>query len=313
MAELLVVGSVAYDDIQTPRGRRRRSLGGSAVYASVASSYWTSVHLVGVAGKDFRMKDFARLKKRGIRLEGFQIREGKTFFWRGRYEGDMSVAQTLETELNVFADFQPTLPASAKRASFVFLANIHPELQATVIRQLHHPRWIALDTMNLWIETQRRALKKILQKVDLLLLNDQETKMLGERSSLLEAAERIQKMGPPNIIVKKGEHGAVLLSRKSCFPLPALPLRDVVDPTGAGDSFAGGLMGYLARKNQTNIPTLQQGMMIGTLTASLTVQDFSIDALERRFLHEWPKRLRMFRKLVSFPPPTEHPRSWGEI
>lgn len=223
----------------------------------------------------------------------------------------MSVARTLKTELNVFADFQPKLPDAAKRAPFVFLANIHPELQEAVIRQLLCPRWIALDTMNLWIETQRRALKKVLQKVDLLLLNDQEAKMLGERSSLLEAAERIQKMGPPNVIVKKGEHGAVLMSRRGCFPLPALPLRDVVDPTGAGDSFAGGLMGYLARKNQTNIVALQQGMMIGTLTASLTVQAFSIDALEKRFLREWPKRLRMFRKLVNFPPPTECPRSRG--
>lgn len=279
---LLVVGSVAYDSVETPFGQVTDALGGSATYFSTASSLFAPTQLVAVVGDDFRAKDRAHFHGRDIDMSGLQQRPGRTFRWGGRYHDDMNSRDTLFTELNVFETFAPEVPSNFRRASHVFLANIDPELQLHVLDQVESPSFVACDTMNFWIEGPKRgALDALLTRIDALLINDEEAKLLTGEKSVLRAAYAVQRMGPRAVVVKRGEHGALLLSGNDVFYAPAYPLEEVVDPTGAGDSFAGGMVGYLARCQDTDSESLRQAAVVGTLCASFCVEDFGLARLAK--------------------------------
>lgn len=299
--QLLTVGSVALDTLQTPHGRRRRCIGGAATHASVAASYFCGrLGLVGVVGDDFP-EDYRRLlAAKRIRLEGLLRAKGRTFHWKGRYQGDMAVAQTLRTELGVFATFDPQVPPSWRRAPFVFLANIEPSIQERVLRQMSGEPFSLLDTMNLWIATRKAALKKVLKQVTAVVLNDLEIRQLTGEHSLIRAAKAVLKMGPRHVFLKRGEHGATLVGDREYFHLPAYPSADVVDPTGAGDSFAGGLMGSLARAGKVTASSLRQAMAVGTVMASFQVEGFSLERTVRLRHFEIAKRLRALREMGRF-------------
>ncbi len=301
MSKLLIVGSVAYDGLKTPYGSMDRALGGSATYASLAASLFTPASLVGVVGDDFRNRDLRLLQSKGINTKGLVRQPGKTFYWKGYYEGDMNVAHTLKTELNVFASFNPTIPAEDRKTPFLFLANIHPVLQGAVLDQMKGAPYKVLDTMNLWIQTQRAALLKVLKRVDLVVLNDQEVRLLSGKTQLLPAAQKVRTLGPKTVIVKKGEHGALVVGPQGSFLIHAVPLTRVVDPTGAGDSFAGGLTGYMARTGKTDFATLRQAMVAGSLVASFTVQGFSVKALAALTASKLKQRLKEFYRIVEMP------------
>lgn len=272
---LLVVGSIAFDTVESPAGRREDILGGSATYFSLAASVFTPVRLVGAVGEDFPMERTAGWRERGIDAAGLEVvKGGRTFRWSGRYEGAMNAAETLRTELNVLGTFDPRIPEGFRDSAFLFLANTHPETQRSVLRQVERPRFVLADTMNLWIEKERASLLGLLGEVDGLLLNDEEARMLSGSKNLIAAGRAILGMGPEVVIVKKGEHGSFLFSAERFFALPAYPMDRVVDPTGAGDTFAGGLMGSLARAGSVDIGSLRRGMVHGTVTASFTVEDF---------------------------------------
>ncbi len=307
--KIVIVGSLAYDDVATPYAARKNSLGGSVSYACAAASFFTKCGMVAVAGNDFSSGSLAKLRKFGIDLRGLQIKKGKTFRWSGVYEKDFNNRRTLSTKLNVFQAFMPELPAAYRKSPFVFLANIAPELQAHVMDQIESPRFVMADTMDLWINTSRNALLKLIRKVDLLLLNDSEARHLSGEHHLINAAHAILKLGPRYLIIKKGEHGSMLISRNNIFPLPAFPVRNIIDPTGAGDSFAGGLIGCLAnRKNMSGstlraagrpaLQALRQAMIYGTITASFTVEAFSIDKLSAITCKDVNKRAGKFSEMV---------------
>ena len=303
MSKVLIVGSVAYDGLKTPYGSASRTLGGSATYSSLASALFAPTHLVGVVGRDFRSSDLALLRSKGIDLDGLEKVKGKTFFWKGYYKKeDLNVAYTLRTDLNVFAGFNPKIPAEDRPIPFLFLANIHPELQMNVLKQMKRPRFTVLDTRELWINNTRKALLGVMRRVDLMVLNDMEVKLLTGEPHLRQAAHAIRKMGPRRVIVKKGEHGAMLIGPEGIFLAPAVPLEKVVDPTGAGDTFAGGLIGYLASRNQVNPGLLRQAIVAGSLVASFTVQDLGtkgVASLDRRKLRQ---RREEFYRFASLPP-----------
>ena len=283
---LLVVGSLAFDDIETPEGARLDVLGGSATYFSLAASVFTPVRMVGPVGEDFPMAVAEGWRERGIDPSGIEVvRGGKTFRWSGRYQGEMNSAETLRTELNVLGTFQPKVPAAFRDSEFVFLANTHPATQRSVLSQVAKPKFVLADTMNLWIATERPALLELLRSVDGLLVNDEEARMLSGTRNLIAAGRKILEMGPRIVIVKKGEHGSFLFCAERLFALPAYPTDRVVDPTGAGDTFAGGLMGSLARSGEASVPNIRRGMIHGTVTASFTVEDFgtaSVAAMDRK-------------------------------
>ncbi len=276
---ILVVGSVAFDHVKTNEGERPESLGGSATYFSYSASYFAPVRLVGVIGNDFPDKYIQLLEKRSIDTQGLIRQDGKTFRWAGSYERDLNEADTLSTDLNVFADFNPVLPESYRDSDFVFLANIDPDLQLNVLEQVTSPKYIVCDTMNLWIDIKKDSLIKLLGKVDLFIVNDAESKMLTGKSNLIAAAREILKLGPKTVIVKKGEHGALAISGDELFILPAYPLERVVDPTGAGDTFAGGTVGYLAKTGSTKFDDIRNAVVYGTVMASFNVENFSLDNL----------------------------------
>ncbi|MCB1196237.1 bifunctional hydroxymethylpyrimidine kinase/phosphomethylpyrimidine kinase [bacterium] len=277
---LVVVGSVAFDHVETPVGIREESLGGSAVYFSYSAGYFTKVKLVGVIGDDFPQHHIEQLKKHGIDTKGLVRKtNGKTFRWRGSYLGNLNEAKTLETHLNVFETFDPDLPEDFRTAEFVFLANIDPELQLKVLEQVRSPKYIVCDTMNLWIDIKRNVLLKLLKKIDLIILNDAEAKQLTGELNLIKAARSIQKLGPKTVVVKKGEHGALLVNENNLFVTPAFPIEKVVDPTGAGDTFAGGMVGYLSKTNDTSFKNLKKAVLYGTVMASFNVENFSMDNL----------------------------------
>ena len=283
-AAILVVGSVAYDTVETVRERRERQLGGSASYFSLAASHFAPVRAVGVVGDDFRAADLALLRERGVATDGIVRRPGATFHWSGRYHSDMIERDTLATELGVFAEFQPELPAGWEETPYLFLANIHPALQRHVLDTVRSPRLVVLDTMNLWIETTRDELAAILPRVDVLLLNDSEARLLSGERSLARAAARIREMGPRRLVIKKGEHGALLFGADSELAVPALLLPEVVDPTGAGDSFAGGFVGRLACDGTTAADGdagFRQAMVDATAVASFCPEGFSVEGLLR--------------------------------
>ena len=278
---LLVVGSVAFDDLETPAGRQDNVLGGSASYFSLAASRLNPVQVVAVVGEDFGPAQERVFQGRDIDLSGLLHKPGRSFHWKGQYGQDLNEATTLDTQLNVFADFHPELPASYREASCLFLGNIDPVLQLDVVRQMAvRPRWIALDTMNFWINGARPALLDVLQKVDILLVNETEARSLTGERNLLKIYERIQLLGPRILVVKRGEYGVALFTPQGHFLAPAFLLREVVDPTGAGDTFAGGFMGFLASAPDTDLETLKRAVLMGTVMASFTVEQFGTGGLQ---------------------------------
>jgi sugar/nucleoside kinase (ribokinase family) len=298
---LLVVGSVAFDALESPYGKVDRALGGAATYFAVAASFFTPVNLVGIVGDDFTEKDAQIFRGRHIDTEGLERAAGKTFFWAGRYSENLNERVTLATELNVFAEFKPKLPEKYKASKFVFLANIAPELQRDVLHQVKgRPKLAALDTMNYWISGSNAELRETLKHVDILMINDSETRELSNEHNLLRAAKHIFKMGPSTLVVKRGEYGAMMVDKRGVFCVPAFPLEEPHDPTGAGDSFAGGFMGYLAGANGTNDAALRRGMVYGSVMGSFTVEKFGLDRLRTLKRSEIHARARHFAKLTQF-------------
>src|SRR5919204_2689860 len=297
---VLVVGSVALDSVETPFGRADNVLGGSATFFAAAASLLAPVQLVGVVGSDFPLDDLAPLATRGVDLAGLERADGPSFRWRGRYRHDLNVAETLETHLGVFSHFSPKIPAQFRRAPFVFLGNIDPRLQLDVLRQVERPRLVACDTMNFWIESRRPDLLELLRQVDLVTLNDAEARQLTEEVNLVRAARWILARGPRHVIIKKGEHGAFMFTEEAVFFAPAYPLEDVFDPTGAGDSFAGGLMGYLARTGDLGEPNLRRAVVYGSAMGSFAVERFSITRFLEISRDDIARRVRDFHRLVTF-------------
>ena len=301
--KLVTVGTVAFDTIETPYGKAERVVGGAATYISLAASYFTKeLGLVSVVGDDFPDAELKYLKKRGINLEGLQIKEGeKSFFWAGRYHNNMNSRDTLDTQLNVLADFKPKLPTSYRNAKFVMLGNLTPEIQAKVIRQMKSkPKLIVMDTMNFWMDIAMPSLKKTIKKVDVLTINDEEARQLSGEYSLVNAAKAIHKMGPKVLVIKKGEHGALLFYNNKMFYAPAMPLAQVFDPTGAGDTCAGGFIGYLTKANSTTFENMKRAVIYGSTMASFCVEEFSIARLKRLKQSEVNKRVKEFEKLTKF-------------
>ena len=298
---LLVVGSVAFDALETPFGKRDRTLGGAATYFSVAASFFTHVNLVGVVGEDFTKQDESVFQGRHIDISGLEHAPGKTFFWAGRYGQDPNERVTLATELNVFANFNPKLPPHFRESQHVFLANIHPNLQFSVLDQMKgRPLLVGLDTMNYWIESAPAELRKILRRTQVLMINDAETRMLSNEHNLLRAARHIFSLGPRTLIIKRGEHGAMMVDSKGVFMVPGFPLEEVHDPTGAGDSFAGGFMGYLSGAKTMSDAVLRRAMVYGSVMGSFTVERFGLERLRKVKRREIDARARHFAKLTKF-------------
>lgn len=296
--KLVVVGSVGIDTIETPAERRESILGGSASYACAAASFFTKAGLVGVVGSDFP-PDYANLYRQlDIDIEGLQTVPGQTFRWTGVYEANMDNRRTICTELNVFASFKPDLPPSYRGAPFVFLANISPDLQLHVLDQVRKPRLVAADTMDLWINTAREPLMEVIRRVDVLTMNESEARHLTGQHMLLKAARSLLAMGPRFVIVKKGEHGSILFSEDDVFLMPAFPLEEVRDPTGAGDSFAGGFMGALASGGKVTRAAIRRAMMYGNIVASFGVEEFSLDRLAKLNLEQIEERASLFRRMT---------------
>ncbi len=298
--DILVVGSVALDSIQTPLGKKEDILGGSAVYFSYSASFFTKVKFVGTVGQDFPAGYLNILKKRPICLKGLQQVKGKTFRWKGRYEDDLNCAETLSTQLNVFSEFNPVLPAEYKKAKCVFMGNIDPQIQLNVLKQVDSPEVTALDTMNFWIESKKKELLKVLKKTNIFIINDGEARQLSGETNLLKAAFGILKMGPRVVVIKKGEHGSLLIDKFGAFAVPAYPLKSVYDPTGAGDTFAGGFLGHLARSKKITKNTLRQAVVYGGIMASFNVESFSLNRLRRLTKQDINNRYREFKKITNF-------------
>jgi len=298
---LLVVGSIAYDTVETPYGSVKDSLGGSALYFSAAASFFCGVNVVGVVGSDFDASKISFLKKRGINFDGLYVESGDTFRWGGRYHRNMNQRDTLYTYLNVFENFQPRIPTQYRDARYVFLANIDPTLQLQVLEQIQKPKLVVLDTMNFWISGKREMLEAVIRRTDILILNDEEARELSEEYNLVQAIKTISgKFGPKIIIVKKGEHGALLYNKGDVFFAPAYPLEKVVDPTGAGDSFAGGFLGYIAKAGNMRSGTLRKGIIFGSAIASFNVEDFSFNRLKDLKFEDLQTRFEAFRKMTRF-------------
>ncbi len=298
---LLVVGSVALDSVQTPQASRDDVLGGSAVFFSYAASYFTSVKLVGVVGDDWPAEHTKLLTDRRIDAEGLQVVKGaKTFRWRGKYLPNMNDRETLEVHLNVFGDFDPVLPEEYRRSQFLFLANGSPRIQLKVMDQVVGARLTVADTMDLWIREDHDALMELLKRVDGLVLNDSEAKLLTNDENLVRAGHKVREMGPRFVVIKKGEHGAMFFSEHETYVMPAYPTENVVDPTGAGDSFAGGMMGYLAEQGNFEPTTLKKALAYGVLVASFNVEDFSLDRMKNIERDDIELRMEQYQRMLSF-------------
>jgi sugar/nucleoside kinase (ribokinase family) len=297
---IAVVGSVAFDTIETPAGRADDVLGGSATHFAVAASYFAPVHLVAVVGEDFPAAERDYLASRGIDLSGLEVGKGRTFRWHGRYHEDVNLRDTLKLELNVFADFQPRVSANVRAAPYVFLANIDPSLQRGVLEQFAAPVLVACDTMNHWIETTRGPLEALLPRLDLLVINDEEARQLAGERNVPRAARRILALGPKSVLIKRGEYGAILFSADSVFAVPAYPLEDVFDPTGAGDTFAGGMVGYLAASGDRSEAGLRRAIVYGSVLASFVVEDFGGRRLRTLVRDDIERRYRQFVALTEF-------------
>ena len=297
---LLVVGSVAFDTIETPFGKRDHALGGSATYFSMSASFFTKVDIVAVVGEDFGEEHIDLLKSRGIGLSGLTRAQGKTFHWAGNYGFDLNTAHTLATDLNVFQTFSPDLSPELRQSEIVFLGNIDPDLQWRVLEQVERPRLVACDTMNFWITGKPAALKRTLTKVDLLLVNDAEARMLSGEHNIVKAAAAIRAMGAKRLIIKRGEYGAMLFDGDHIFSAPGFPLPALFDPTGAGDSFAGGLLGSLGRSPDLDMLTLRRSTILGSVMASFAVEQFSVDRFRTLTPAEIRQRYSEFQQLVHF-------------
>jgi sugar/nucleoside kinase (ribokinase family) len=298
---ILAVGSVAFDCVKTPSGVAQNVVGGSNTYFSIAASFFSDVNIVAVVGDDFDDKAMKVFEGRAIDLEGLEKKPGKTFLWKGEYpEDNINEAITHATELNVFSDFSPKIPERYKKSRVLFLANIDPDLQGSVLEQVESPALIACDTMNHWIRDKRDALGEILKSIDLLIINDGETKLLSGEKNQICACEKILDMGVKKIISKKGEHGAVFMSKDTLFTIPAYPHKKVVDPTGAGDTFAGGVIGYLDSINDFSDEAIKRGILYGTIVASYTIEDFSMNRLLRLNKKDIEKRVEEFAELMRF-------------
>ncbi|TVS12027.1 MAG: sugar kinase [Planctomycetaceae bacterium] len=298
---LLVVGSIALDSVDTPQESRGDLLGGSAVYFSYAASYFTSVRLVGAVGEDWPSEHTALLQSRQIDTGGLQVvAGGETFRWRGKYFTNMNDRETLEVQLNVLGDFEPKVPDEFRRSPFVFLANGSPVMQRKVLEQCIGPRLVVADTMDLWIREEQSDLMELLARIDGLVLNDSEAKLLTGEENLVIAGNKVRQFGPKFVVIKKGEHGAMFFSEFETYVLPAFPTAVVVDPTGAGDSFAGGMMGYLTERDNYDADTLKRAMAYGILTASFTVEDFSLDRLRQIERQDLELRMDKYRRMLSF-------------
>jgi len=298
---ILIVGSMALDSVRTPAGEVQNALGGAADYSSVAASFFSPVQLVGVVGDDFPNEHLEFLKSRNIDLGGVQIiPDGKTFRWAGYYDFDLNVAHTLDTQLNVFADFKPVLPAEFKDAHYVFLANIDPELQLEVLNQVTKPKLTVCDTMNFWIEGKKDALIEVLKRVDVAVMNDAEVRQLTGKMSVITGARALQELGPQTVIIKKGEHGALLFHGDQHFAAPSYPIEEIADPTGAGDSFAGGFIGYVASQDDISEATFRKAVIYGSVMASFNVEDFSLNRLRTLTFDEINRRYRAFQKIAHF-------------
>ncbi len=298
---ILVVGSVAFDALQTPFGKVDRCIGGSATYFSVAASFFTDVSIVAVVGDDFTEEDASVFKGRKINTEGLQRIPGeKTFFWSGEYGYDLNVAKTRDTQLNVFADFKPQLTDQQRNTDVLFLANIQPELQLDVLRQTKRPRIVALDTMNLWISIAKEALERVFREVDLIIINEAEVRQFTNEANLIKGARQILDLGPSTLIIKRGEYGVIMVTKDVIFAAPAYPLETVFDPTGAGDTFAGGFLGYLASRSEIHDRELRRAIIFGSVLASFTVEKFSLDRLREISIADVHERYQDFRALTHF-------------
>jgi cytidine kinase len=297
---VVIVGSMAFDTIETPFAKRERVIGGACVYASIAASYFDKPFIVGVVGNDFTGDHFKILKEHGIDTEGVKQAAGKSFFWAGKYHQDMKTRETITTELNVFEKFEPELPEKYKDMPFLFLANIDPVLQMKVLKSMRKLKFSICDTMDLWINIKKKELVEVFQKVDCVVLNDEEIRLFTGMDNVLQGAAEIQKLGPKFVIIKKGEHGACLFGNGLYFSLPSYPVDNVVDPTGAGDSFAGAFVGYLAKSGKVDADSLKKAIAYGNTVASFTVEDFSIDGLKKIGKKDIEIRVKEIRKMVTF-------------
>lgn len=301
MSDILVVGSLAYDSIATPSGKVARALGGSANYFSLAASLQAQVRVVGVVGEDYDVADYELLHARKVDLAGLEKVPGKTFHWEGVYEGDLNEAKTLKTELNVFEHFRPKLPSHYRNSSFVFLANIAPGLQLEVLEQVQSPKFVGMDTMNFWIQSAKADLLKVLKKVDVILINETEAEMLTGAPNAIAAAQMVVELGPKAVVIKRGEYGFIMYTKaEGYFVLPAFPIPKVTDPTGAGDTFAGGFFGYLASRPQApTVKDMKQACIFGSVLASFTIQDFSVKALSKVTLDAVEQRLKQYYQVIA--------------
>ena len=297
---VMVVGSVAFDTLKTPEGEREEILGGSATYFSLAASYFTKVHMVAVVGEDFPAEHFDLLKRAGVDISGVQVASGKTFRWSGSYLEDLNDAKTLKTELNVFEQFRPKIPKEYQNDRYVFLANIDPLLQRDVLSQVKSPKFVMLDTMNLWIQMKKDVILGLLKKADLFVLNEKEAKLLTGQSNLVRAAKDLLARGTKHVVIKKGEHGAILVSKNEVFAAPGFPVERVYDPTGAGDSFAGGLMGFLAKRDKIDTMTLRKAIIYGSVIASFAVESFGLERLSKLTDKAITSRYNEFKAMTSF-------------
>jgi sugar/nucleoside kinase (ribokinase family) len=300
MGKLLVVGSVALDTVRTPFGEASEVLGGSAAYFAASASYFTSVDLIAVVGRDFPEQHLTFLKSRGIDLSGLERRNGETFRWKGEYTHQLNEAHTLDTRLNVFETFRPKIPDRYRSPDMLFLGNIDPELQWDVLQQVNRPQLVACDTMNFWIERKREALWRVLEHIDVLIINDGEARALGQHPNLTYVAKQVLSRGPKHLIIKRGEYGVLMFNQKQTFGAPAFPLEVVKDPTGAGDTFAGGFMGYLASTGNLSDTSFRQATIFGSVLASFTVEAFSLDRLQALDYKEIEERFQEFKRLTHF-------------
>ena len=302
MSKLLIVGTVAFDAIETPFGKTDKILGGAATFIGLASSHFkTDNAIVSVVGEDFPQEHLDLLTGKGINIEGIEIVEGgKTFFWRGKYHNDLNSRDTLETQLNVLADFNPVVPEAYKDSEIVMLGNLHPLVQISVLEQVKNPKLVVLDTMNFWMDNALEDLMKVIEKVDVITINDEEARQLTGEHSLVKAARKIEEMGPKYVVIKKGEHGALLFHEGQIFFAPALPLEEVFDPTGAGDTFAGGFTGYLAGSKDISFENMKNAVIYGSTLASFCVEKFGTERMENLKQEEIESRMKQFKKLTQF-------------
>ena len=296
---LIIVGSMAIDSVKTPFGKVDNVLGGSTCYASIAASNFTNVGIVGVIGNDFPAEHLEMLQKHNVDLTGVEQVQGKTFRWIGEYN-DLNKAETLDTQLNVFANFDPKIPEKYRKAKYLFLGNIDPELQLKVLEQMEAPEIVACDTMNFWITSKKKSLMEVIRKVNILFINEDEIKMLTNEENIYKSANFIFEQGVEYIVLKRGEYGSIVMQKNNLFFSPIFPVKKVIDPTGAGDSFAGGFMGFLAEKNKMNLSNLKQAMIYGTITASFCIESFSLDSLKKVDLQKIENRKKLIKEMVFF-------------